>query len=97
MGSLSTLLPPLMLQLPNMYISDNTQLVLGAAACLGVVLGVIARTYLSNSDGGLPLPPCPPTWRLWGHSLPPPPDKYVSHLTDCHFNANGVLQGHFSL
>ncbi|KAG1725076.1 cytochrome P450 [Suillus paluster] len=50
--------------------SDNTQLVLGAAACLGV-LGVIAEAYLSRSESGLPLPPSPPTWRLRGHLIPP--------------------------
>ncbi|KAG1741451.1 cytochrome P450 [Suillus paluster] len=45
-------------QLHNLCISDNTQLVLGAAACLGVI-------------SGLPLPPSPPTWRFFGHIIPP--------------------------
>ncbi|KAG0695263.1 cytochrome P450 [Suillus ampliporus] len=44
------------------------QLLLGAAVCLGVV--VIAQAYLSRSKSCLPLPPSPPTWRLWGHSIP---------------------------
>ncbi|KAG1742246.1 cytochrome P450 [Suillus paluster] len=57
-----------MLQLPDLRVSDNTQLVLGAAACLGVV-GVVARAYLSKSDSGLPFPPSPPTQGLLGHSL----------------------------
>ncbi|KAG0704889.1 cytochrome P450 [Suillus ampliporus] len=55
-------LPPAMLQPPNM------QLILRAAACLGII-GVIARVYL-KSKSGLPLPPSPPTWRLRGHFLP---------------------------
>ncbi|KAG2133740.1 cytochrome P450 [Suillus clintonianus] len=60
-----------MLQLPDMRIPDNrdTQLVLGAAACVGVI-GVMVRAYLRKSDSGLPLPPSPPTWRLRGHLLP---------------------------
>ncbi|KAG1725073.1 cytochrome P450 [Suillus paluster] len=59
-----------MLQLPNLRVSDNTQLVFGAAACLGV-LGMIIEAYLSKSESGLPLPPSPPTWRLRGHFIPP--------------------------
>ncbi|KAG0696985.1 cytochrome P450 [Suillus ampliporus] len=59
-----------MLQLHDLCISDNTQLVLGAAACL-VVAGVICRVYLPQSKSRLPLPPSPPNWRLWGHFLPP--------------------------
>ncbi|OAX32606.1 hypothetical protein K503DRAFT_860231 [Rhizopogon vinicolor AM-OR11-026] len=39
-----------MLQLPDLYISDNPQLVLGAAACLGVVAGVITQAYLPRSE-----------------------------------------------
>ncbi|KAG2133748.1 cytochrome P450 [Suillus clintonianus] len=58
-----------MLQLPDLRISDNTQLVLGAAACAGVV-GVTVRAYLRKSASGLPLPPSPSTWRLRGHFLP---------------------------
>ncbi|KAG2133741.1 cytochrome P450 [Suillus clintonianus] len=60
-----------MLQLPDMRIPDNrdTQLVLGAAACVGVI-GVMVRAYLRKSDSGLPLPPSPPTWGLRGHLLP---------------------------
>ncbi|KAG1746566.1 cytochrome P450 [Suillus paluster] len=66
------LLPSATLQLHNLCISfsDNTQLVLGAA-CLGVIVGVISWAYLPKSESGLPLPPSPPTWRLWGHVLPP--------------------------
>ncbi|KAG0699188.1 cytochrome P450 [Suillus ampliporus] len=56
--------------MPDLRIADNTQLVLGAAACLGVV-GVIARAYIPTSESGLPLPPSPPTWRLLGHFIPP--------------------------
>ncbi|KAG1754216.1 cytochrome P450 [Suillus lakei] len=59
-----------MLQLPDLPISDNTQLVLGVAACLGVV-GVIAQACLPRSKNGLPLPPSPHNWRLMGHFLPP--------------------------
>ncbi|KAG0695355.1 cytochrome P450 [Suillus ampliporus] len=59
-----------MLQPSNLCISDNMQLVLHAAACIGII-GVIARVYLSKSKSGLPLPPSPPTWRLRGHFLPP--------------------------
>jgi hypothetical protein len=62
------LLPSAMLQLPDLHISDNMQLVLGAAACLGVA-GVITQAYL-KSERGFPLPPSPPTWRLRGHLLP---------------------------
>ncbi|KAG0694198.1 cytochrome P450 [Suillus ampliporus] len=63
------LLPSAMLQ-PSLYISDNMQLVLRAAACLGVI-GVISRVCLPKSKSGLPFPPSPPTWRLRGHFLPP--------------------------
>ncbi|KAG0708129.1 cytochrome P450 [Suillus ampliporus] len=51
-------------------ISGNTQLVLRAAACLGII-GVIARVCLAKSKSGFPLPPSPPTWRLRGHFIPP--------------------------
>ncbi|KAG1750426.1 cytochrome P450 [Suillus paluster] len=65
------LLPSAMLHPPNLSISDNMQLVLSAAACLGAV-GVIARVYLPTSKSGLPLPPSPPkAWGLRGHFLPP--------------------------
>ncbi|KAG2125145.1 cytochrome P450 [Suillus clintonianus] len=50
-----------------MRISDNSQLILGAAACLGVV---IAWAYRRKSQSNLPLPPSPPTWKLGGHDLP---------------------------
>ncbi|KAG1750423.1 cytochrome P450 [Suillus paluster] len=60
-----------MLHPPNLSISDNMQLVLSAAACLGIV-GVIARVYLPTSKSGFPLPPSPPkAWGLRGHFLPP--------------------------
>ncbi|KAG0696657.1 cytochrome P450 [Suillus ampliporus] len=42
------------------------QLILRAAACLGII-GVITRVCLAKSK--LPLPPSPPTWRLHGHFL----------------------------
>ncbi|KAG2143070.1 cytochrome P450 [Suillus clintonianus] len=61
----------IMLQLPDLHISDNTELVLSAAGCLAVV-GIIARAYLYGSKSTLPLPPSPPTWKLRGHALPPP-------------------------
>ncbi|KAG0694288.1 cytochrome P450 [Suillus ampliporus] len=66
MGSLQPFLAFLssaILQPQNFCISDNTQLVLRAAACLGIV-GLIARSYLAKSESGLPLPPSPPTWSL---------------------------------
>ncbi|KAG0696579.1 cytochrome P450 [Suillus ampliporus] len=58
------------LQPQNLCISDNTPLILRAAACLGIV-GLITWSYLTKSESGLPLPPSPPTWRLRGHSLSP--------------------------
>ncbi|KAG1740832.1 cytochrome P450 [Suillus paluster] len=60
-----------MLQLLGIPVSDNTQLVLSATACLAVA-GVIARAYLTGSRNVLPLPPSPPTWNLRGHILSPP-------------------------
>ncbi|KAG1807822.1 cytochrome P450 [Suillus subaureus] len=57
------------LELPSLRIPDNTQLILSAVACLGVVR-VIFWAYSPNSKSGLPLPPSPPTWRLQGHLLP---------------------------
>ncbi|KAG2070790.1 cytochrome P450 [Suillus decipiens] len=54
-----------MLQLPDLRITGSTQLLLGATACVGAI-GVTIYTYLRKSR----LPPSPPTWRLWGHSLP---------------------------
>ncbi|KAG0692614.1 cytochrome P450 [Suillus ampliporus] len=65
------------LQPQNLCISENTQLIIRAAACLGIV-GLIARTYLAKSESGLPLPPSPPIWRLRGHSLQP----RTSYLTE---------------
>ncbi|KAG1728988.1 cytochrome P450 [Suillus paluster] len=59
-----------MLKLLDLCIFDNAQLVLGAAACLGVV-GVFFRVFPPQSKSRLPLPPSPPTWRLLGHVLPP--------------------------
>ncbi|KAG1890767.1 cytochrome P450 [Suillus subluteus] len=59
-----------MLQLADLRISDNTQHILGATICVGII-GVIVWAYLRKSDSRLPLPPSPPTWRLRGHFLPP--------------------------
>ncbi|KAG0694286.1 cytochrome P450 [Suillus ampliporus] len=70
------LLSSAILQPQSLSISENTQLILRAAACLGIV-GLIARSYLAKSESGLPLPPSPPTWSLRGHSLPHP-----SYLTE---------------
>ncbi|KAG0695023.1 cytochrome P450 [Suillus ampliporus] len=64
------LLPSAMLQPHNMCISEHTQLVLRAAACLGII-GLISRAYLRRSKSRLPLPPSPTTSILRGHSLPP--------------------------
>ncbi|KAG1754242.1 cytochrome P450 [Suillus lakei] len=58
-----------MLQLTDLPISDNTQLVLGVSAFLGVS-GVIACAYLPRPRSGLPLPPSPPNSRVLGHFLP---------------------------
>ncbi|KAG2741446.1 hypothetical protein P692DRAFT_20688409, partial [Suillus brevipes Sb2] len=55
-----------MLRLPDLRISGNTQLVIGATACVWSI-GVIIRAYLRRSH----LPPSPPTRRLRGHFLPP--------------------------
>ncbi|KAG2133376.1 cytochrome P450 [Suillus cothurnatus] len=61
-----------MLQLPDLRVSDNTQLVLGTVAFLGVlVVGTISRAFLPKSESGLPLPPSPFTWRLRGHFIAP--------------------------
>ncbi|KAG0700994.1 cytochrome P450 [Suillus ampliporus] len=64
------LLPSAMLQPPDLSISDNMQLVLRAASCLGII-GVIARVFLHKPKSGLPLPPSPPILGLRGHLLPP--------------------------
>jgi hypothetical protein len=58
-----------MLLLPGLHIDENTQLVLGVAACLVMVV-VISRVYRLRSKNSLPLPPSPPNWRLMGHFLP---------------------------
>lgn len=55
-----------MLRLPDLRISGNMQLVLGAMACIWSI-GAIIRAYLRRSH----LPPSPPTRRLRGHFLPP--------------------------
>ncbi|KAG2063856.1 cytochrome P450 [Suillus decipiens] len=34
-------------------------------------MGLVIWAYLRKSGSRLPLPPSPPTWRLWGHLLPP--------------------------
>ncbi|KAG0695259.1 cytochrome P450 [Suillus ampliporus] len=76
MGSLQpfltflTFLASAILQPQNLHISENTPLILSAAAFLWIV-GFIVWAYLAKSKSGLPLPPSPPTWRLRGHSLPP--------------------------
>ncbi|KAG1735462.1 cytochrome P450 [Suillus occidentalis] len=54
-----------MLPLPDLRMSGNTQLVLGATVCV-LAIGVIIRAYLRKSY----LPPSPPTRRLRGHFLP---------------------------
>lgn len=57
-----------MAQLPDLLTSqNNTQLILVAVTCLGLVA---ARAYLLKPESLLPLPPSPPTWRLLGHPLP---------------------------
>ncbi|KAG2067029.1 cytochrome P450 [Suillus decipiens] len=53
-----------------LYLSNFQELVVDVAACVGV-MGVVIWAYLRKSDGCLPLPPSPPTWRLLGHFLPP--------------------------
>lgn len=60
-----------MLQLPDLRVSDNTQLVLCTVACVGVIVGVISQAYFPKSESGLPLPPSPFTWRLRGHFISP--------------------------
>ncbi|KAG2366034.1 cytochrome P450 [Suillus spraguei] len=55
-----------MLQLPDLCIFDNTQLVLGATACIAAIGVIICADRRKSS-----LPPSPPTWRLQGHFLPP--------------------------
>ncbi|KAG1885123.1 cytochrome P450 [Suillus subluteus] len=69
MSSLQSFLALIPLQLPDLRISDNTQLLLSAVACLGVI-GLITRAYRFKSANNLPLPPSVSTWRLWGHALP---------------------------
>ncbi|KIK41434.1 hypothetical protein CY34DRAFT_761792 [Suillus luteus UH-Slu-Lm8-n1] len=54
-----------MLRLPDLHMSGNTQLVLGATVCVWAI-GVIIRAYRRRSY----LPPSPPTRRLRGHFLP---------------------------
>ncbi|KAG1814247.1 cytochrome P450 [Suillus subaureus] len=56
----------MLLDLP---ISDNTQLVFGAVACLGLV-GAISWASFASSESGLPLPPSPLNCGLLGHFLP---------------------------
>ncbi|KAG1744389.1 cytochrome P450 [Suillus lakei] len=71
MGSLQSIFALIPLQSPDLRISNNTQLLLSTATCLGII-GVIVRAYRPKSNSDLPLPPSPPTWRLGGHFLPPP-------------------------
>ncbi|KAG0703536.1 cytochrome P450, partial [Suillus ampliporus] len=72
--SFSVLHSSTMLYLPDLHVSENTELVLAVAACLGV--GAAIRTYL-NSGSKLPLPPSPPSRGLLGHELP----YHKSYLT----------------
>jgi hypothetical protein len=58
-----------MLQLPDLRISDSSQLAFGAVACLGAGV-IIIWAFLTKSDSKFPLPPSPPNWRLRGHFLP---------------------------
>ncbi|KAG1807217.1 cytochrome P450 [Suillus variegatus] len=60
-----------MLPLPDLRVPNNTQLVLGTAACLGALVGLISWAYISKSESGLPLPPSPLTWRPRGHFISP--------------------------
>ncbi|KAG1736225.1 cytochrome P450 [Suillus lakei] len=69
MSSFQSFFALIPLQLPDLRPSDNTQLVLSAAACL-VVVGAIVGAYHPKFKSGLPLPPSPPTSRLRGHLLP---------------------------
>jgi len=64
--SFLALIPP---QFPDLRISDNTQLLLSTAACLGVI-GLITRAHRSESASNLPLPSFISSWRLGGHVLP---------------------------
>ncbi|KAG1872488.1 cytochrome P450 [Suillus subalutaceus] len=69
MSSLQSFLALIPLQLPDLRICNNTQLLLSAAAFLGVI-GLITRAYCFESASNLPLPSSPSTWRLGGHILP---------------------------
>ncbi|KAG1799006.1 cytochrome P450 [Suillus plorans] len=64
--SFFALLPSAMLQLPDLFISDNAWLIAGAVTCLSV----IGAFVLPQSKNGPPLPPYPFTLRPWGHFLP---------------------------
>ncbi|KAG1733319.1 cytochrome P450 [Suillus lakei] len=72
--SFSTLHTLIMPQLPDLHISQNTELVLAAAACLG--LGAVIRSYI-KSGSKLPIPPSPPSPGLLGYVLP----HHKSYLT----------------
>ncbi|KAG2141066.1 cytochrome P450 [Suillus clintonianus] len=72
--SFFVLLPSAMTKLVDL----SAQLVVGSAACLGVI-AIIAQVYLPQSKNGLPLPPSPFNLRPWGHFLPH--HKYKSFLT----------------
>lgn len=56
-----------MFQVPDLSISDNAQLVVGAVTCIGVI-GLIV---LPQSKNDLPFASSPFTLRPWGHYLPP--------------------------
>jgi hypothetical protein len=69
MSSLQSFLALIPSQFPDLRISDNTQLLLSAAACLGVI-GLITRAHHSEPASNLPLPSFISSWRLGGHVLP---------------------------
>jgi hypothetical protein len=70
-GSSLASLMTLSLLMLGLVISDQATHVVSAAIYLGAVVAIFARAYLAKSESSLPLPPSPPTWRLWGHILPP--------------------------
>ncbi|KAG2133694.1 cytochrome P450 [Suillus clintonianus] len=63
-----------MLRLPDLHILEHRELVLAAAACLG--LGAVIRAY-HTTGSKLPIPPSPPSAGLLGYVLP----THKSYLT----------------